>query len=748
MNINLKRIYSYLAYVAAGLFNFIFMFMNYAVLFISADGNSETLAFSAYKCMVFGEESLGGELVDFIEGMTKDANLAFLTVIISIIMILMIIISVALLFAGVAGLVRELAGVNIIPGVDKKLVDKVSGIVFNVDFYAHIVSALLLVILTVCNLYTGSFLGYKLSLGVRPGLGMYFLLIFTVALWITNRILRKKFSSVPKEKVVCKCTVCGAEASDGAKFCAQCGAEVVCETVTPEEQPEAEAVNFDYRKIVDFFKKLWAEFLSVCEKSNISRGMLKKIGKISVCVILVLIIIASIPWPKPAAYVEAKEDISLFYSSEEGETYITKNGKLLKETVDGNVLTHVISMDGKTVLLMTSEKELLVYSGKGLVSVDEGVSSCKLSVDGSAVAYINEDGELVHYTVKNKKSATVSDELCPAPGFSYAISPDGKTVAYVEGAVDDFTLNLWVNGKKSEVDDGMIPLGVSEKGKLVYYYDTKEAEVYVMKKGKEPEKLAGDISVFTNARFYFNANLTQAVYTVNGSDWYISDNGKEKVKITSKGINEVGNSDDFGIDMALTSVSRVMPVESFKKQYFLFGDGTLCYLNNKLEAVTVAENVDDYEATPSYDFVYYRDGDDIYRVKGYKKKAKTVAEDASSESFVITEDGKRCYYVNDDDALMTVKKTGKPKKIADDVDSLTITRDGYALFTTDHSYENGGTLYSSRNGGKKKKLADDVLYVFPKEKATYYRVRNGSDAYDVYGVKSGVKFKRLLEEIG
>ena len=750
MTINLKRIYKYLFYASAGLFNLLFMIMNYAVLFISAEGESETKAFSAYGCMKFGDESLGNMLTKFIEGMGKDPHLTFLTVFISIIMILLIIVSAVLLLAGVAGLVKELAKVNILGPLDGAIASRVSSIAFTANFIMHVVSAVLLILTSLINLYSGEFFGVKISMGMRPGLGMYFLLVLAVGTWVAVKVLAKKLAkpSAPTEKTVYKCPACEHVSEAEVKFCPMCGAEVASETVIlpAEEEQETEAVDFDFKKVVAFVKNVWAGIPGFLEKNNISKGMLRTLGIALGAVLVLLIVFAVIPRPQIAAYVEPESSISSVYDNDTEKTVFVIDGKLSKHTLDTNVLSSKKSIDGSTLAIYDNEKTLYVFTKKGIVEVDENVKSYVISAEGKGIAYVNEDGELMLYNVAKKNAEKVSDEISEFAAETYFVSPDGKTVAFIEGTYDDFDAYVSVNGKKEKIGNKIVPIGVSNKGKFVYYLDMEKNALYVQKKGKDAVKLMNDVVGISSFRAAFNVDHTEIFYT-SGDSWYLSVEGKEKVKISAKNIEQFGNYDGVGNTLShLSSTFRTIPVETFAKQYFLRSDGDLCYINKKLESVTVAEDVDGFLATPSYDVIYYVDNGTIYRGEGYKDKFKKVADD-DAEDMVITRDGNACYYINEDDELMYVKKTGKAKKIADDASDLEMTHDGYALFLTDYSAANGGTLCYSKNGGKKKVVSEDVSFISIDSTGTYYTVRSDDipGSYELYGTKNKVKFKLLVK---
>lgn len=226
MKFNLKQIYNPLICAMAGLFNFIFMFMNYATVFASIYGQKFSNGFSGYEALKFGDESIGANLEYYLEDFGKDAN-TFLLVIGSILLILMIIISVGLILLGGYGLARELAGINLIPNVEAKDVNRISKLVLNIYYKISVVQAVFLLGSCLLNLYTGKYDEIKIKLGLKPGIGMFFLLIFAIAEWVVLKKLEKRFADGgDTADIIYKCSACGAKAKSTDKFCNVCGGPI------------------------------------------------------------------------------------------------------------------------------------------------------------------------------------------------------------------------------------------------------------------------------------------------------------------------------------------------------------------------------------------------------------------------------------------------------------------------------------------------------------------------------------------
>ncbi len=526
-----------------------------------------------------------------------------------------------------------------------------------------------------------------------------------------------------------KCSVCGAPAAETDKFCAVCGGAVVnsndantANTAANGDKPAKEKKAFPKKAIA--------------------------LLAAAVVVVILVIALANLVFSSKYNYVAPENDISCIYLSEDEKSVILYNGERYETAIDGNVTSSATSLDGETFAALSSDGTLYVFTDKkGLVKVKSDVSSFKLAVDGEYLAYINEDDELIHYSIKNGKSSKVTDELLSTS--AYVLSPDGKTLAYSEGTYGDYDLYIYKNEKKEKIDEGLTPLGITDGAKLVYYYNSDKDAVYVVKGDKDAVKLMSDVygDGSLSVKFRFNCDNTQMLFS-NGSSVYVTIDGGEKQKVLSKNLAQNGSINAFYNTVSQGSGASTTAMISFAEQYYLDAKGDLYYVNKKLEAEEIAEDVVSFKTDSKGKVIYYLDDDEeLFRSNGPKSKFKSVAKDVYG--FDITSDGEKCYFVDEDDTLHYVKKTGKAKKVADDVyNNISITHDGYALFIVDYSTNNGGTLYSSVNGKKGKKIADDVYGVSATDIAAAYKCESDDDTYDFYYATKKDKFELAVKEIG
>ncbi len=756
MTAKIKRLLTPLICAGVGLFNFIFMFMNYITFFTSGSDNYHE-GINAYKAISFGDESLANILELMLAMFGKDAHLTFLLYIVAVLIIFMIIANVALLAFGVIGLVRMLAGINLVPVLDKDTTERFTKLTMFVNFIIHAASSFFVILLSLVNLYSGNIYGYRITLGVRPGIGLIFLLLFAVAAWLFPiKLIKLIPDKAPSKMMVYQCSFCGAQASASDKFCNVCGAAINAQEIEVvdegSEMGDSEAQDMDYSGVKNGINNVFTSVKNFLEKKNITPKKLYIACASLLGVIVLIIVLVNIPWPQKPTYVVPENDRTYVYSESDDTTLIIENGEKVKD-IDGKVYSSAVSLNGETMALLSEGSTLYVYYDGTLTEVDEDVKSFELSVEGTGIVYVNSDDELVLYSVDKASSDTVTDELYSTSESYYSISPNGKSVAYVEGSddSDNYSLCVFNDGDSNEIDSDLIPLGLSDDAKLIYYYNTENDSVYVKSDKNGEAKLVNGLSdgyYYDNYSYAykFNYDHTQLLFAYE-HNWYVTEDGEEKHKISSDNIVQFADYTDFGLTMDDNNKVVTTPIRDFKKQYFLTSDDELYYLNKKLEAVEVDDSVDEFATTASGKVVYYLTYvGDLYVGEKYDDEFKLVAEDV--DYFAITADGSKCYYVDEDDALMYSKKPGKSKKIADDIHSMSMTHDDYLLFIADYSSTNGGTLYYSRNGKDKERIADDVMYIDTMNASSYYYSNFDSDgAGDFYAATKKAKFERIATEV-
>ncbi len=750
----IKRLYRSLVLTGTGLLSLILMAFNYLGLFATGDireglkdiGVLRHLRLNAYNFFELnGSFKIEGQKItlDMIRDISDEA--AFAVVILKLLafcLTIVLIASIILLIAGLISGVKDIFKKNLVIGVKPLLLDKISHIVMVVYGVAVAAAGFFSLIITIASMVLMADLASAMYVDgfacFGPRLGAILLLALAMYSMITIIIFDKRVFRVPVlTKTAYTCSACGVNHQTPSQFCPACGGTVgITQTQAPNPYyiDDAEVENFDYSLIPFYAKKLWTKIQNFLKEKNITKDQLIKGGAILVGAVIVLVLLISIinrPTPK---YVMPDQYIDSIYDEENEETIFIIGGKKTDVKVEGMISDIQRSVDGNTIAFLDEEDTLYVIKKKKLLTVEEEISNFKLSVEGDGIAFVNVEDELMLYSVKKDSAKKITGDIYG----EYVISPDGKSVAYTKGDDDgDYKLYVSVNGKEGKkIGNNLSPLGISNKGKLIYYINAEKLTVHVVKGDKEPQKLgsAGNFEAIA-----FNIDHTEAVFELN-SGTYITKNGKEKVKITSNSIRQLGNYSDWGIVIdGYYSDSSTIPVKSFAKQYFT-SNGSLYYLNKRFKAIEIeeADGIDSYQMTLTGDVIYYVDGNTLYRGTGKKAnfKFKEVAEDVSS--FEISSDGKFCYFKTYDNSLMCVKKTGKAKLIADDVNSFSMSHDDYLFFRVD------GDLYVSHNRSKKKQVAPDVARLSFKVDATYYYVDDGDETV-IYAAHKKAKFSKLIE---
>ena len=450
-------------------------------------------------------------------------------------------------------------------------------------------------------------------------------------------------------------------------------------------------------------------------------------------------------------YIQREYVVECEYDENNDNTLILVNGNVFSKKIDGRAYVYDSSLDGKTVIIRKEDGngnnkkyDYYAFRNENLTEIGSEFEDCKLSQNGASVVYVPDMDisgkfvpcELVLYSFSDAQKKTITNKALIGGGV--AMSPDGKSVLFVEGdSEDDYAMMLWSNGEASKIKDNAKPALISDGAKYMYYTEYSEngdSVLCVMTDKNEEVKLGSDMSIYVS-----NVDNTEVLISsmTGGSDMncYISVDGGDAVKIDSYRFSFVCPENTVG-------------VKQLKKIYFVDTEkDSLCYLNEKLEVVEILEDVP-YSGGSVIDkygnVVYCRDKhSDLYRGTGSKaENFEKLAEDV--EDLVITSDGSACYYIPDEDYgdtnLYYVNNKGEAKEIANNAYDLEITCEDYALFLVDRDSEGNGTLYASINGGEKTKIADDVYNVYAGSTYSSYIVRSG-DKRVCYIATSGISFK-------
>ncbi len=579
-----------------------------------------------------------------------------------------------------------------------------------------------------------------------------------------------------------KCTNCGFENAEEARFCESCGANLaqaeVAQEAAPEAAQEAPKSKFDLAALLK------------------NKSALIGIGIIAALIVLLIIVICA-GAGKGADFIEIEQQ---YYATlnEDGDVVIISGKKVLDKTIeveepDKYYPSTKSSIDGK-VMVLNVEDTLYVVRKNKITKVDDEIGSYRLSAWGDTIVYSVEDTEedseeysytYYYYTVKNGKSkeiVTTSSEDKNHLG-DLILSPDGKSVAYSISEVDEDeedgykTTNYFFDGKKStKMNTADLDLiAMSDKGKYIYAIsedeiDDEEESKYELnlyiynKKGEKKAKL----DTVADKDLIFNIDCTQVMYYTkndNGDTYtYMSIKGKTPVKLAKAELSLI----DSGIDAGYyySGYSEILPVEDLYNHVYIGrtenSEGETkrdAFLVKKGEGKTVklVSNITSYTLDDAAEYLYYMEADDddnvlkvlkISKGENAKDKAVEIAEDV--EDYVVTSDRKKVYFISDE-SLYSVngKKGGKTKTIAsDEVAGYLVISDKDIVYYQDSD----GTVYATTGKTGKRVLddasgfgkigkdvyvidEDDALYITNKKKAakklteTYVR----KTAEDEYG---------------
>ncbi len=523
-----------------------------------------------------------------------------------------------------------------------------------------------------------------------------------------------------------KCTNCGFENADDARFCESCGQSMAQETTqeapaaAPEATQEAPKAKFDLAALLK------------------NKSALIGIGVIAALIVLLVIVICA-GAGKGADFIELEQQ---YYATlnEDGNVVIVNGKKILDKTIevedpDEYYSSSKSSIDGK-VMVLNVEDTLYVVRKNKVTKIDEEIGSYRLSLWGDAIVYSVVDDEedettYYYYTVNNGKSKEIVSASAEDETYAGGIvlSPDGKSVIYYVNEVDEDeddgykTTTYFFDGKKSEkmTTADIEVIAMSNKGKYVYAVSEDEDDegnvemsLYIYNSKGEKK---GKLDTIADEDLMFNIDCTQVMYFTENDKGdvytYMSLKGKAPIKL-AKAELELLTTDDAGY--YYSGYSEILPVEDLYNHVYIGydGEGSDAYLVKKGEGKTVklVSEISNYTLDKAGEYLYYIEADDddnvlkvlkVSKGEGAKDKAVEIAEDV--EDYVVTSDRKKVYFISDE-SLYSVngKKGGKTKTIAsDEVAGYLVISDEDIVYYRDSD----NTVYAT-TGKTGKRVLDDV----------------------------------------
>ena len=461
--------------------------------------------------------------------------------------------------------------------------------------------------------------------------------------------------------------------------------------------------------------------------------------------LIALIIIIAVPKGK-TNYTGASASIRTYYSQTADKTYISVNGKTVPYTFSGSFGSYSVSLNGAVHAAKGSDDALYLISTKKLIKIADSATTYLLSDNGNFVLYTDDDSRLMLYSAADKETVTVSEKDV----FDYKFSPDGNVVLYAyEDGENDLVLCKYSGGKSVHVGDGVLPVAVSNNGEYVYAYNN--GGVLYCYANNWREKIATEVMPY----FFCNTDGTELGFFTTSSKAFVSVRGGEAKKLFTSSIEHNGYVypvTDAHSDAAWRIVANgyTTCVETGMTTFadaYLSQAGCVYYIDadyNGLPAVVSTESAYERGALIYGDsIVYISDDGELFELSlGDAGNGRMIAQDVAS--FAASADGQYIYFI---DGLgdVWVNNGKKNSKLAENGQAVYVMKNGTALILTDYSFETGGSLYYSDNGGSRHKIADGVMSVTLGVRSAEYSCTL-SGVYTVYSSTNGKKFSVIFED--
>lgn len=572
--------------------------------------------------------------------------------------------------------------------------------------------------------------------------------------------------AVPEEPVLIKCEFCGEMAYSNEKVCPKCGAQLNYSKQASIEKVTGEFISNNFKKIKKAgsagLEKIKSAVNSADDKK--AKQMLEKYRKYlpvaAAALVFLILLLVLVPRTAKSPDVGTYGSNQLSYYSDDDEIIFYTSSKVVAEIEDAKD-TPMLSMDGSKAAILADFSRsdggsLYLIDSKGEKLIDDGVYYFVMAPSGKAVAYLldydstDNTADLMLYN--GKKSVKIKDDVSMNYYTDYiddvalVLSPGGNAVAYLEFDGDEFTSYISLNGKTpKKLGKNQIVIGLSDNAKYVYYLemdeDTYNGEFYV-KARNDRIKLASDASSLDN--LMFNEDFSQLLYQYERKT-YLTIKGGEKIKILNNRAELLLPSNAVKMNYIGENVITY-GINSFSNK-LLVASEDIFYLNGKHETNKITDI--NYKALITNDMekLVYLDYSECMHIvtKLGSKNPKDLELGAADDvvNFTLSKDGKKIYYVNEDDELYSITASNKPYKIADDVANSNLVTLGNRLYFLMDYYDTGALHYTT---GKRKtavKNADEVSYVYRLGNGLIYQ-EGDYDEREIYGSSNGKSFKKLF----
>ena len=413
------------------------------------------------------------------------------------------------------------------------------------------------------------------------------------------------------------------------------------------------------------------------------------------------------------------------------------------------------SLDG-TAAACYRDYDALLYIHDGAVEkIADCVQSYRFSIDGSAIAF-QVSGESALYLYQKKSGEVMQVDTGEYEAYSYALSPDGKTLVYMtaNGKISQLfvcrdgtsTLRAEFDGSESNADKVRYYLiSANNSADIIYLCSDVRGVISVDGEGnKIGVGAARELSMKENPwgseyPFYLNADHSQLLFY--NSMTYLSDRGQEGVALSRGEWYPV--QPEFGefhencavitchyedLRAALMSTGLGLQYPDANGEYTILETGAIG--NTQYKGCLVVRE--------GQYLLYNSPNLKLYQID-LKNDTQPTELAQGAEKFAVSKDGRTYYYTtageteNDSYLYRCDAKTGSQKKVETHrVLDMYCTEGGNLFFRV---VEDGQqNLYTLTSGGDAKLLLENVESFGQKDSGLIYAVV-GDDYYIARGAK-------------
>jgi hypothetical protein len=414
-------------------------------------------------------------------------------------------------------------------------------------------------------------------------------------------------------------------------------------------------------------------------------------------------------------------------------------------SLDGRLRDYQYSLDGRKIaftVLDGDTTDLYHMSGNNLQRVASGVESIWFSASGNGIAFTQYDrgdtaARLLLWTGGSPVTISINVGIYEN---RVTLSPDGKTVGFVENdGENDFGM-VFTNNRATELGRGLTPIGVADSAKYIYFTRVSaEGQVILMvQRGLNEERrdrLAGDLNMWEQV--FFNKDMSQIIFTTRGSEGrsHISDRGRDSVPLR-------GVVSELIVPYNTAYFNGIVGVRNFKNTFYVNNQSALIHIDSKYETRNIQSNVYQVYLSSDGKTLTYNRGSRIERVNGTKANAEPVRlVDERMCCFVITANGNAVFYVDSGD-IMYQKGSGRAVSIAHDfrgcISEYNLYKGDTLFFIQDRELYSSSGRSATRISGLNGDVTDMIASAF----CVYIEIRDGSERL-IYQSTNGRNFTEI-----